>query len=358
MFQEGRKEMIAMSEIKRNKGMIEFWVDNKTKPYILDINKGKILGLRGSALQSIPLAVRNMARQSLSTAPSGVMRLVLNNHMKADWYSWADRLDNIGYHTTIWELNNIFPDLISGFFDLGKFAKWFKENPNEDLEEYMRVCRKSEWLKETGLHADEMLTEEMIDWIYRGFHNQPVHNVKVIAYWLTRGAWEYHNGERYHLRTRINEMCNCANELGWALEKSDYFRQYINLHRAYQQAQDKKANLLMREYQEFHRNALTFETETHTVIIPTTVEELRNEGKAQGNCVGGYGASIVNKRLNVVFVRRKSNPNKSYITCDIDRYGHINQYLASYNDSVSNEEDMAFKRLFQNHLLANWVMGE
>ena len=47
--------MIAMSEIKRNKGMIEFWVDDKKKPYILDINKGELLGLRGGALQSIPL---------------------------------------------------------------------------------------------------------------------------------------------------------------------------------------------------------------------------------------------------------------------------------------------------------------
>lgn len=349
--------MIAMSEIKRNKGMIEFWVDDKKKPYILDINKGELLGLRGSALQSIPSAVRAMARKSLNTAPSGVMRLVLNGYMKADWYSWADRFDNIGYHPTIWELDCIFPDLTSDF-DLGKFAKWFKENPNQDLERYMRVYRKAEWLKETGLHADEMLTEAMIDWIYSHFRSQPIHNIKVITYWLTRGAWEYHNDEVYHLRTRIKEMCDWAREFGWTLEKSDYFRQYINLRRAYQQAKDEQANRLMREYQEFHRNALTFETETHIVLIPTSVEELRNEGNAQGNCVGGYGSAIARKRRNVVFIRRKSNPNKAYITCDIDRCGYINQYLASYNDSVTDIGDLAFKELFQAHLLANWVMGE
>jgi len=350
-------EEIVMSEIKRNKGIIEFWADGKTKPYILDINRGAFLGLRGNVLQNIPIAVRNMARQSLSIKPSGVMRLVLNGYIETELYSWADRFDNIGYHPTIWELGCVFPKLPSNF-DLGKFVKWLKENPNEDLEYYIKVCCKEEWLKATGLHADEMLTERMIDWIYGHFREQSIHNIKVIAYWLTRGVWEYHSHDIYNLTVRIQQMCNYANELGWTLEKSDYFRQCINLYRAHQQTKDEQANRLMNEYQEFHRNALTFETETHIVIIPTTVEELRNEGNAQGNCVGGYGSSIAEKRLNVVFVRRKSNPNKSYITCDIDRCGHINQYLASCNNSVSNEEDLAFKELFQSHLLANWVMGE
>jgi hypothetical protein len=346
-----------MSEIKRNKGMIEFWVDNKTKPYILDINKGEMLGLRGGALQTIPSVVRSMAKQSLNIAPSGVMRLVYNGYMKADWYSWADRFDNIGYHPTIWELDCIFPKLTKDF-NLGKFVKWWKENPNEDLETYIRIVDKELWLSATGFKVDEMLTQPMLDYMYSYFHNESVHNLKVIAYWLTRGAWEYHLGETYQLRIRIRDMCNWAREFGWTLEKSDFFRQYINLRRAYQQAKDEQVNRLMREYQEFHRNALTFETETHIVIIPTTIEELRNEGNEQGNCVGGYGATIAKKNRNVVFVRRKSSPSKSYITCDIDRCGYINQYLASCNNSVSNVGDLAFKELFQEHLLANWAVGE
>lgn len=349
--------MIVMSEIKRNKGMIEFWVDDKKKPYVFDINKGEILGLRGSALQTIPSVVRHMARQSLSTAPSGVMRLIYNGYMKTGWYIWADRLDNIGYHPTVWELDCYYKDLDNGF-NLGKFVKWFKENPNQSLDDYLRSHRKSEWLKETGLQADEILNERMIDWIYDSFRHQPVENIKVIAYWLSRGVWEYHNGESYLMRRRIEGAIEFATAINTPLEKSDFFRQYINLKRAYQHAQDEKANRLMREYQEYHRNAMTFETDTHIVLIPTTIEELRNEGQAQGNCVGGYGNSIANKRLNVVFIRRKSNPTKSYITCDIDRSGYINQYLTACNNFVSNEQDLDFKKLFQAHLLANWNMSE
>lgn len=356
MFQVSRKEMIAMSEIKRNKGMIEFWVDDKKKPYILDINKGELLGLRGGALQTIPTVVRTMAKQSLNITPNGVMRLVYNGYMKADWYSWADRFDNVGYHPTIWELDCVIPKLTKDF-NLGKFVKWWKDNPNRDLEDYIAIVGKEMWLSATGFKVDEMLTQPMLDYIYSYFRNEPTNNQKVIAYWLTRGAWEYHNGETYNLRSRIKDMCAWANELGWALEKSDFFRQYINLRRAYVQAKNERESRLMREYQECHRNALTFETETHIVVIPTTIEELRNEGNAQGNCVGGYGNYIAEKRRNVVFVRRKSNLNKSYITCDIDCCGHINQYLAPCNNYVTDPMDLEFKELFQAHLLANWNKG-
>ena len=298
-----------------------------------------------------------MAKQSLNTAPSGVMRLVLNGYMNADYYSWADRFDNIGYHLTIWELDCIFPKLTKDF-NLGKFVKWWKENPNEDLETYIRIVGKELWVSATGFKVDEMLTEPMIDYMYSYFRNEPIHNLKVIAYWLTRGAWEYHSGESYNMRSRIRDMCAWAREFGWTLEKSDFFRQYINLRRAYQQAKDEKTNRLMWGYQEFHRKALTFETETHIVVIPTTLEELRNEGNAQGNCVGGYGHYIAERSRNVVFVRRKSNPTKPYITCDIRNNGYINQFLVSCNNYVTDPVDLEFREQFQAHLLANWVMGE
>ena len=346
-----------MSEIKRNKGMIEFWVDDKKKPYILDINKGKMLGLRGSTLQTIPSVVRTMARRSLDVTPNGVMRLVYNGYLNADYYSWADRFDNVGYHPTIWELDRIIPKLTKDF-NLGKFVKWWKDNPNQDLEEYIDIVGKELWLSATGLKIDEILTEPMLNYIYSYFRDESPHNIKVIAYWLTRGAWEYHSGETFNLRSRIRDMCAWANEFGWTLEKSDFFRQYINLRRAYYQAKNEQENRLMREYQEFHRNALTFETETHIVIIPTTTEELRNEGNAQSNCVGGYGHRIANKDRNVVFVRKKSNPTKPYITCDINHNGFINQYLVSCNCSVTDPVDLEFREQFQAHLLANWVMGE
>lgn len=166
--------------------MIEFWVDDKKKPYILDINKGEMLGLRGSALQSIPSVVRTMARQSLNVTPNSVMRLVYNGYLNADYYSWADRFDNIGYHPTIWELDRIVFKLTKDF-NLGKFVKWWKENPNQDLEQYLDIIDKELWLSATGFKVDEMLTQSMLDYMYSYFRNEPIHNLKVIAYWLTRG---------------------------------------------------------------------------------------------------------------------------------------------------------------------------
>jgi hypothetical protein len=64
-----------------------------------------------------------------------------------------------------------------------------------------------------------------------------------------------------------------------------------------------------------------------------------------------------------VFVRKKSDPSVPYITCDIlanDYYygcGKINQYLIHHNNSPKDENALAFKGLFQQHLIANWNKG-
>lgn len=53
-----------MGRIEKEKNLVKFWVDGKAKPYILDINKGELIGLRGAALVTIPLCY-----QASSTIP-------------------------------------------------------------------------------------------------------------------------------------------------------------------------------------------------------------------------------------------------------------------------------------------------
>ena len=347
-----------MSEIKKNKGMIEFWIDGKAKPYVLDINKCQLLGLRGGVLQNIPTAVRSLARGSNTT----VGRLIYNNYClqgNSSLYLMADKLDSIGYTATIWELNQYSVDLANmDFRKLARFIQQERANGHTGggmIEDYIVKCHKEEWATKVGLQADEMLTKEMIEFIYRDYRNEEPKTQRMLAYYLSRGAWEYYyDDSRYSLRAKINNMLSFARELQVDLEKGDFFRQYINLHRAYVAKKDEIANRKMAEYQEYRRNALTFETNTHIVIIPTTVEELRIEGSKQGNCVGGYGARIGEKDRNVVFIRRKTDPTKSYITCDILSNGSINQYLAARNSYVRNEQDLEFERLYQAHLYDNW----
>ena len=345
-----------MSEIKKNKGMIEFWIDGKAKPYILDINKCQLLGLRGSALQTIPTAVRSLAGRTSTT----VCRLVYNNYClngNTTLYLIADKLDSIGYTASIWELSNHIKALQSvDFRKLARFIKAEMDNGNQHnlIDDYIQKAYKEEWLAKAGLRVDGQLTEDMVECIYNNWREESATTIKALAYCFSRGLYEFFAGDNWGLRNKVNNILGWLKGLGWELEKEDFCRQYINAHRAYIAKADEINNRKMSEYQEYHRNALTCETDTHIVIVPTTIEELRNEGKAQGNCVGGYGSAIGNKERNVVFIRRKSDPNRAYITCDITRRGTINQFLAHHNTYVNNRQDLEFEALYQAHLYANW----
>lgn len=345
-----------MSEIKKNKGMVEFWIDGKAKPYVLDINKGRLIGLRGSALQTIPTAVRSLARSADTT----VCRLVYNNYClngNADLYITADKLDSIGYTATIWELSNHIKALKNvDFRKMARFIKSEMENGNQYhlIDDYIQKAYKEEWRTKAGLKVEGQLTEDVVDFIYNNWREESAETIKALAYCLSRGLYEFFTGDHWGLRNKVNNILGWLKDLGWELEKEDFCRQYINVQRAYIAKADEIANRKMGEYQEYRRKALTFETDTHIVIIPTTVEELRNEGKAQGNCVGGYGSAVGNKERNVVFIRRKSDPNRAYITCDITRRGTINQYLAHHNTFVRDTQDLEFEALYQAHLYDNW----
>lgn len=340
-----------MSEIKKNKGMIEYWIDGKAKPYILDVNKGQLLGLRGGAIHSIPSPVRSLAGRHSST----VNRLIYNNYApehNPTMYVIADKLDSIGYTATIWELSKYYSQIVS--LDFRKLANHLRNNPHSSIENYILVSGKADWLSSVGLKVEGQLTEDVVDFIYNNWREENAETIKALAYCLSRGLYEFFSDDRYTLRNRINNMLYWLKDLEWSLEKSDFFRQYINARRAHIAKKDEIANRKMAEYQEYRRNALTFETDTHIVLIPTSVEELRNEGKAQGNCVGGYGGMIGEKERNVVFIRRKDNPNRAYITCDITRRGTINQYLAHHNSFVRDTQDLEFEALYQAHLYDNW----
>lgn len=59
------------------------------------------------------------------------------------------------------------------------------------------------------------------------------------------------------------------------------------------------------------------------IIVPHTLEDFIDEGTQQHNCVGSYyHNSIVRGENLIYFVRKKNNPDKSYITC---RYSIIDK---------------------------------
>lgn len=342
-----------MGRIEKDKNLVKFWVDGKAKPYVLDINKGELIGLRGAALVTIPPMLASLVYQTPNK--TSVLRLLNNGYMPSrntDLYILADKLDAIGITADCYSLGRLKP--YAGSVDFKHMAKYLREGNGNTIEEYITTILKEQWITKNNLQLDDHFTEPMRDWLYSEYRNQSKEVLHRIAYYLSRGLWEFFEGERYSMEQHISDFIKYTTALEIPMEKGDFFRQYINAKRAYRINEDALVNKGIAINQQKRLKALSFENETFMVVVPMTKEELRAEGELQHNCVGGYGSRIAEGNRNVVFIRRKSNPTTPYITCDIYDDSTINQYLTKYNSRTSAEDALEFKRLYQHHLSTHW----
>ena len=100
---------------------------------------------------------------------------------------------------------------------------------------------------------------------------------------------------------------------------------------------------------------LFFEDDDFITIIPTNRKEFQQEADEQHNCVYSMYYEKVCKRLtHIIFVRRKNEPKKSYITCEVDNNGNIIQYLERFNKEVKDVDARFFKRAYQQYLYSKF----
>lgn len=339
-----------MGRIEKEKNIIKIWVDGKNKPYVLDINAGVLVGLTGKELQTIPPMLASAVHSvNMRTSVIALLRYSVVPHRYANLYRLADRVDALGICLSYGELNRIQEKIEA--VNLKDLADHIANGGS--CGTYLQKVLRNNWAVKMGLEADDHLTEPMINFLYDNYADKPKEVISRFAYYLTRGLWEFFGKDRYRTREYLSKYYAMTEEMGVPMEKGDFFRNYINTQRAYTAFKDRQLDNAIAQHQQSHLNALTYENDTYIVVVPMTNEELRIEGERQRNCVGGYGKSIAEKRRNVVFIRRKSDPSKNYITCDIYN-GHIDQYLTFANNQPNDADAIAFKQAYQNHLRTHW----
>lgn len=85
-----------------------------------------------------------------------------------------------------------------------------------------------------------------------------------------------------------------------------------------------------------------FQISDYEVIVPQNLTDLQNEGKQQNNCVGyHYNNSIARGENYIYFLRKKINPDESYMTCrfNINRKATVERYYKN-NRCVTNKEEL------------------
>ena len=95
---------------------------------------------------------------------------------------------------------------------------------------------------------------------------------------------------------------------------------------------------------------LYFEDETYIVRPLLTQEDFHYEATGQNNCVESmYMDDVSRGETYIVCVRLKSNPDKTYITCEVLHDGSIEQFLRKNNDSP-DDDDEVFEGKFQEYI--------
>lgn len=177
---------------------------------------------------------------------------------------------------------------------------------------------------------------------------------KKILFRFSHEHWGYSsrpfNSNNYVLNFKIasdylHEYVYLCKKLNIKCEYKNLFTEVVRLRYEFDLAKEK----LSKSYQT--DAPLKMEHDIFEIIVPTTSEEFQNEASSQRNCVFSiYFPKVKRMETHIVFIRRKDNIDKSFITCEIDNYGNIRQFLGFANKSVTVKDALDFQVEYQNWL--------
>ena len=119
--------------------------------------------------------------------------------------------------------------------------------------------------------------------------------------------------------------------------------------------QTKANESLMREFRKNYtsRKRLEYESGSLILVQPESIDEIANEGKTLCHCVGGYAERHAKGITNIMFLRRKTEPDKPFYTVEVSRELKVMQCYGYKNNKAGNDkppEIEAFEKDYQHYL--------
>ena len=85
------------------------------------------------------------------------------------------------------------------------------------------------------------------------------------------------------------------------------------------------------------------------IVQPKQLSDIAYEGKALSHCVGGYAERHAKGALSIMFIRKKSEPDKPYYTMEVSADGKIVQVRGKRNIAPGEDVDALIKD-YKTHL--------
>ena len=359
--------------INRNKNYISFLANGKNKPYLFDINTGILYSMQSKPLKRLPPKFKTCVHQYSET--NNIVFTLMDRIIQEpynygdDWsfnmslftnhaelFKIADKLNSLGY-VSKYRGDTNKNNLIIVNENFKAFAKYFNDNKKNSIVNFVNEVYPLIWAKKHNIEENEIFTLDVIKNLIKSHFTEE--QINYIVHCMCRGVCYYFirdDGclEYWTMIDKFKKYFYMCAQMDLPYEK-DFFRSYINANRMYQIHKMQLDNKAIIDNYE-NRNLL-FEDENFTIVIPQTVEDFKNEATQQSNCVYScYLREVVNHKTNIVFIRRKDNIEKSYITCEVSNNGNIKQYLLKHNQRVSaNTLEREFYYKYAEWLKENWV---
>lgn len=361
--------------VTKEKNIISILVEGKTAPYKFDINTGIMYGLRGKAIKNVTAEVyRGLVPFCNKTEVAEVIADITDGQASkmgalaqyADILRIADSFDNLGISLgNSWRITRHYNDLAKNKSlckDYIKYAIEQKEKHNSySFETFLEKRKIAAARKKFDFDIDapkyDVVRSYLLD----------------IAYWATPRQIKsycvnfiYNDAflafNRYALNQffcafkKYCEYCGYINEK--VTTKDNFLSEFGRVNKAYLRQKEEIDAARFKKAMGIHRAEMEFEYGDFKVVIPTTPQEIKDEGLNMHHCVASYAYTCMKtdnpSRAHIVFVRHKDTPEKCYITCEIVN-GKIKQYFLSHDRHITSEEDKQFKSQYQAHLNRTWV---
>lgn len=349
-----------MSTYRKERNNIYITLDGASGDYRLDINTGILYGVKGSPIKTCPRKreVADLFPRWTNNATNltyVIGRMIGDRHPATTYPAMvevmqsADKIDALGIaNLSLYDEQYLF---------VGNNIKWLvawcDEHAGEDFRysSFRAWCEFEKVRNSLGSIAN-LLTAEMYRELLNHRNDYTVEELGVCAYYLGRGKyWEYHN---HNVRALVEyiEMCRTMEKA--PSKVNNFMREYCETKKEYELRKQEFDNRRMVVNYAGHSAAWEFEYGDFKVFIPSTAQEIIDEGRNMHHCVGSYVNRVVNNECYICFIRRKDTPNECYITCQVYTNGNIGQYFLAYDHYISSAEDMEFKEAFRNHLAKVW----
>ena len=299
--------MSIVVNVTKKKTAISFYLDDKTNPVVIDFKAGTIVSFTSRSVKTVPARLKEAGKERFFASLLGELECCIrsgNDTQILKREGCLSYMDLIDLNQSIYNMPTEIPK---------GYINYLRQNNLKiscnTLYEFFAI---QEALEIPAVYRDtfKRMTEQ---YDLEGISKEQ----RIILCKIVRNNEKIYDWE---IRRKFVELVNLIRDLDFLdwTEFVDTNRTIEYNIKLIKLGKDKELNTKIEEKQKLFKFLENFETEEFKIIVPTSLQELRDEGRNQNNCVGYfYNADIARGTQAIYFIRKKSNPEKSFLTCRI-----------------------------------------